>query len=462
MRNANQLSPRKADIDATASLKSFKEVLQGDELTSRAYKKIIEEAVRVIEILQKASALSQASQVMQKSDTPTMSKILQEIRDIKSTISQPQESIKSRAKSWAAVAAKPDIAETTIRIQDEVEKQHVAKLSSEELVRKIGRKEIIGAKNLSNGQVKVYFAEESTKKIMEREKAWTLNIATTAQISSPRFHVLIHDMPYSFEPGNEEHIKELQISNDCRIPGLQIRRATWLKKPLHSTKKSGSLIIAFESPEQADSSISKGIMWKYELKAVEIFRSGFRAIQCFNCQKFGHMAKMCTSIEKCGQCAENHNTRACSKDKEKRCCNCGKKHEAWSQSCPVKIAAKAKAANNRTQDPGRFQYQRHESQTQKEVWQTVMSKKRKSGSPLQRTSRAGSTTAVTRGPGRPRKQLVPGTPFQTPMPFPSMAQEPSRRNTQSTRHESMRSPTPNPYQRSQDDPFLETTRIAGH
>lgn len=214
-------------------------------------------------------------------------------------------------------------------------------------------------------------------------------------------------MPLSFNPEDAEEIRKLQQANARYIQGIRIQKAVWLKKKPLPGKTAGSLILWLEQAESADKAISKGVMWKYELEATEIFRSGFRAIQCFNCQKYGHIAKVCTAEARCGQCAGNHNTRECSGKQETRCSNCGRKHTSWHQSCPVKIAAKAKAVLNRTQDPGRFAAQetrlvprgtQHDND-----WQIVGSRKRRAGVVGLQIIGADGEVVERRGPGPPRK-----------------------------------------------------------
>ena len=148
---------------------------------------------------------------------------------------------------------------------------------------------------MTNGQVKVYFAGEGTKELMEQHKDWTTKLAPSAQVAGPIHQVLFHDMPLSFMPENPEHLKQLQKANDVYIQGIFIQRAAWLKKNQQQGKKPGSIILWIAHAEQADTAITKGLTWQCELKATEIFRTGFRMLQCFNCQKYGHIAKMCTA-----------------------------------------------------------------------------------------------------------------------------------------------------------------------
>ncbi|KAI0995874.1 hypothetical protein K3495_g12306 [Podosphaera aphanis] len=250
-----------------------------------------------------------------------------------------------------------------------------------------------------NGQIKVYYAEAVTKQVMERQKDWTQNLATTAQVARDNYQVLIHNMPFSFQPEDPDHLKELKTANEAHIPGINIPRAAWLKKNRGAEKTAGSMIIWFEKPEQADKAISKGILWGYEIKAAEIFRSGFRTMQCFNCQRYGHIAKNCTAEAKCGQCADKHNTRECPGKQEAKYSNCGRKHTSWHQSCPIRIAAKARATQNRTQDPGRFVTR---EAIQDDDWQIVGSRKRRAGTAAAQVIGEEGENTERRGPGRPK------------------------------------------------------------
>ena len=104
---------------------------------------------------------------------------------------------------------------------------------------KLDTKEVIGAKQMTNGQVRVYFADHDVKEMMETQRGWTTKLAPTAQIASKSYQILAHDMPLSFDPSNEGHIKELELANSLYLQGIKIQRATWLKKRHYQEKPPG-------------------------------------------------------------------------------------------------------------------------------------------------------------------------------------------------------------------------------
>ncbi|KAG7158674.1 Nucleic-acid-binding protein from mobile element jockey-like 5 [Homarus americanus] len=63
-------------------------------------------------------------------------------------------------------------------------------------------------------------------------------------------------------------------------------------------------------------------------------------LRCYKCQEFGHHQSRCHKNVICGICSQSHKTEICiQKHKDvtittAKCPNCGKKHHAWSTSCP--------------------------------------------------------------------------------------------------------------------------------
>ncbi|KAI1003707.1 hypothetical protein K3495_g4497 [Podosphaera aphanis] len=117
---------------------------------------------------------------------------------------------------------------------------------------------------------------------MEQQTSWTSKLAPSAQVASPRYQVLIHNTPLSFQQENAVRLKELQKENQLYIPGMQILKAFWLKNNKQPGNVVGSLILDIGQAEHADQAISKGILWKYEIEATEIFRSSAK------CRHEGH------------------------------------------------------------------------------------------------------------------------------------------------------------------------------
>ena len=83
--------------------------------------------------------------------------------------------------------------------------------------------------------------------------------------------------------------------------------------------------------------------------------------QCLRCQNYGHIARFCGNVRKCGFCASGaHETQDChwKDDKAKHSCAVCKspeaKHTAWARECPERVKQVAKARQAYIQRPTRF------------------------------------------------------------------------------------------------------------
>ncbi|XP_070396601.1 uncharacterized protein [Dermacentor albipictus] len=61
--------------------------------------------------------------------------------------------------------------------------------------------------------------------------------------------------------------------------------------------------------------------------------------QCYNCFRYGHMAKHCRRRVRCKVCAGNHSYKECVSRGEQRCGNCDGPHAATFGRCPVRLTA---------------------------------------------------------------------------------------------------------------------------
>jgi hypothetical protein len=81
----------------------------------------------------------------------------------------------------------------------------------------------------------------------------------------------------------------------------------------------------------------------WERHRVEIYIP--EPIRCFNCQRFGHLAKLCSAEPRCSRCAGNHPIQQCkviNKEKEVKiiCANCDEQHPASYMGCKNYQAAR--------------------------------------------------------------------------------------------------------------------------
>ena len=89
---------------------------------------------------------------------------------------------------------------------------------------------------------------------------------------------------------------------------------------------------------------SKIIINKKAVKIVPYQSKRYTPTRCFNCQEYGHIAKLCKKEEKCEKCAESHTGKCTS---SYRCINCGSGHPSSSLSCPTFLAIKERLLRRR-------------------------------------------------------------------------------------------------------------------
>ncbi len=85
-------------------------------------------------------------------------------------------------------------------------------------------------------------------------------------------------------------------------------------------------------------------------------------IQCYKCNKFGHLAKKCSNVQVCSKCSGDHSHNECVAQQLK-CSNCGEAHSSFDRSCSVyksikndslkKMYSQSKHSNNSKKDMSR-------------------------------------------------------------------------------------------------------------
>jgi hypothetical protein len=144
------------------------------------------------------------------------------------------------------------------------------------------------------------------------------------------FAVVAHRIQVNQVQGNA--IKEIYKQNPGLCGSVEILQVAFSKKLLRSSRTTSPLVISVAEPEQANRLINAGLAWHYELHDCEPFTRDCIVTQCFKCCQYGHVAKMCQNIQRCGCCAvPRHATNDClgKEDQSKyRCLNCRGAHQS--------------------------------------------------------------------------------------------------------------------------------------
>jgi hypothetical protein len=174
----------------------------------------------------------------------------------------------------------------------------------------------------------------------------------------------------------EDLLSRIQTQN----PSLPLSSARLLK-PRNKNSTATPLLIGVSEPHLANLLCENGLLFESEFYDCEIFFSEAKAKRCYKCQQYtNHVAKHCTSQERCGNCGSTHSTKSCTSS-TRYCVPCKKLgHSAFSTECrtwAMKVSEAKEAFSSR---PTRFQIPRNtESATptlsSSDGWQEISRKR---------------------------------------------------------------------------------------
>ena len=104
-------------------------------------------------------------------------------------------------------------------------------------------------------------------------------------------------------------------------------------------RKESGLIIEFRTPQQADHVLDCGILIHGECYTCQPADQKLRC--CRRCQAYGHDEENCLSAHRCGKCALQHPTPACTSI-IRLCANCRGPHGTKAPRCPARKAHKVR------------------------------------------------------------------------------------------------------------------------
>ncbi len=235
-----------------------------------------------------------------------------------------------------------------IKINNEAKKTIIRIMIIKDLMQKLKtiekkEKNILSIRRLLSDDLKLLARFEKTRERMKQDKKLLHDITSSTTAMRRTYVVLAHDVRMSnVNTFNQQTaINQIVKQNSSLHKDLNIVRIVRTKKTERLRKEHFSLIIELISFETTNRLIKDELLNDYSHRVCEYFEKKCRIKQCFRCQKYDHVNKICRNDEKCDFCASEHFSFECKTFNEHRkCVNCVDKHSAWSFQCDVKAKKK--------------------------------------------------------------------------------------------------------------------------
>jgi len=245
-----------------------------------------------------------------------------------------------------AEAAKYEVT-LTLEHADNSVKEQPAKATHEQIARQLqtaiettireeSKPTIHGIQKLKSGDIRIKCntTDEANK---FRNMDWS-SAYEGMEVRNPKDGIVVHQVPtecIDFDNATMvETIQHIEQQNESK--GLKIVSIAPLRKkskrpttnpetkPVHQ-----SITIFTLNPDAADACIKQGTNIRWGTYLTEKYCPQLRFTQCYNCQKFGHIARNCRSKRTCGKCSgHDHATPTCSTENPK-CPSCQGAHPSW-------------------------------------------------------------------------------------------------------------------------------------
>lgn len=211
-----------------------------------------------------------------------------------------------------------------------------------------GRHSISAVRKLTNGGILLEMDSSEGAQWLRNMKDAKFDTLCNGQLErQKRANLLVtHFVPTSFvvtkldldeNEGNpyREMTSIEELADENGFDAKHLRKMHW-SKPIEKRapgQKVATLVLHVTNVRTANQLIRTGL--KIANKKVTINKSIREPLRCNKCQGYGHVQKGCTANTRCGNCAENHDTQNCLKDKAEYCINCNiGGHGARSRGCP--------------------------------------------------------------------------------------------------------------------------------
>ena len=166
------------------------------------------------------------------------------------------------------------------------------------------------------------------------EAAFIGKLDTDAHIKERAFPILVPRVSLSFDPNNQDNLREVESANGL-LPNT-LSKARWIKPAYrrHPKQKYAYATLSISSAIEANRLIRDGMY----ICSARTFpqRLKYEPRQCMKCRKWGHYANECQATNStCGTCGGEHTTRECDEPGKRYCVSCRTEgHASWDRTCP--------------------------------------------------------------------------------------------------------------------------------
>jgi hypothetical protein len=199
---------------------------------------------------------------------------------------------------------------------------------------------IMAIRLLPSGDALLTMDDEGARSAWLKDTKWLTVFGQNARVKRRGFTIVAHGVKVSGIRDQARVKSEIYAQNPRLRNSVEILWVAPSKKLLNNRRTMGALCITIAEPEQASLIIEHGLVWNYQIYDCEPY-AGDSVTQCFRCYGFGHIARMCRNIPKCGFCADpGHHTNDCTVKEypaKHQCVSCGEgsNHASWARECPV-------------------------------------------------------------------------------------------------------------------------------
>jgi hypothetical protein len=234
------------------------------------------------------------------------------------------------------------------KIKKQREKNSLRALFVKKLIKRLQRAEktkenVMIARRLLNENVELMTRSKKIRNRSTINNSLLKHVTLSTYAVFKTFDVLAYDVRVvDVQTKNQQKIiKRIKKQNEILHSSLQIARMTRSKNVVNNEKKLSSLIVKIYSAEQIDRLIKDDLLHEYTQIICELFVNNCRIKQCFNCQRYEHIDKICRYERRCSICFELHSDFTCKVTIDKRkCANCENNHSIWFFQCKIRMIKK--------------------------------------------------------------------------------------------------------------------------